>query len=221
MRVLVVNPVGHSRWDELDRRIYESFASGGTSIEVMSLSRGPVSVETAEDYAEAESLVVELVKERHRGFNAVIVNCFLDPGVARLRRSLRKVIVGPAEASLSLARNLSDKLAVITVGGDEETLNLIRGRVKSLGFERLVISLRGIPLRVIDLEKDREATLRHVVREASEAVFEGAEVIVMGCTGLAGMAREVSDAVRVPVVDPAWSALKVVEALTMVVGGDE
>ncbi|MEM2021839.1 MAG: aspartate/glutamate racemase family protein, partial [Zestosphaera sp.] len=125
MRVLVVNPVGHSKWDESDRRIYESFASEGTNIEVTSLSRGPASVETAEAYAEVEPLVVELVEERHREFNAVIVNCFLDPGVAKLRRSLRKVIVGPAEASLSLARNLSDKLAVITVGGDEETLNLI------------------------------------------------------------------------------------------------
>jgi allantoin racemase len=127
-------------------------------------------------------------------------------------------VVGPCEASLSLARNLSDKIAVVTVGGGVETLGLIKERVKSLGFENVVVSVRGISLRVLELDRDREVTLRHLVNEASKAVSEGADVIVLGCTGLAGMAREVSDAVGVPVIDPAWSALKIAELLASVGG---
>ncbi len=173
MRVLVVNPVGHSKWDEVNRRMYKSFASESTDVEVMSLPKGPTSVETAKDYAEVKPLVVRLVEEKHGEFNAVIVNCFLDPGVARLRRALRKVVVGPGEASLSLARNLSSRLAVITVGGSEETLSLIWERVKSLGFEKLVFSVRGIQLGVVDLDKSREETIRHVVKEAEVTASEG------------------------------------------------
>jgi allantoin racemase len=219
MRVLVVNPVGHDRWDHSDKKIYESYASEGTEVDVVSLPRGPASVETAEAYAEVEPLIIELVKEIHAGYDAVIVNCFLDPGVAKLRKILgNKVVVGPCEASLSLARNLSDKIAVVTVGGGVETLGLIKERVKSLGFENVVVSVRGISLRVLELDRDREVTLRHLVNEASKAVSEGADVIVLGCTGLAGMAREVSDAVGVPVIDPAWSALKIAELLASVRG---
>ena len=219
MRVLVVNPVGHDRWDYSDKKIYESYASEGTEVDVVSLPRGPESVETAEAYAEVEPLIIELVKGIHAGYDAVIVNCFLDPGVAKLRKILNnKVVVGPCEASLSLARNLSDKVAVVTVGGDVETLGLIKERIKSLGFENVVVGVKGISLRVIELDRDREVTLRHLVNEAAKAISEGADVIVLGCTGLAGMAREVSDAVGVPVIDPAWSALKIAELLVLVGG---
>ncbi len=219
MRVLVVNPVGHDRWDYSDKKIYESYASEGTEVDVVSLPRGPASVETAEAYAEVEPLIIELVKGIHAGYDAVIVNCFLDPGVAKLRKILsNKVVVGPCEASLSLARNLSDKVAVVTVGGDVETLGLIKERIKSLGFENVVVGVRGISLRVLELDRDREVTLRHLVNEAAKAVSERADVIVLGCTGLAGMAREVSDAVGVPVIDPAWSALKIAELLVLVGG---
>jgi len=82
----------------------------------------------------------------------------------------------------------------------------------------VVVGVKGISLRVIELDRDREVTLRHLVNEAAKAVSEGADVIVLGCTGLAGMAREVSDAVGVPVIDPAWSALKIAELLVLVGG---
>lgn len=217
MKILVVNPVGHDKWDFSDKKIYESYASRGTEIDVVSLPKGPASVESAEAYAEVEPLVVELVKKIHVSYDAVIVNCFLDPGVAKLRDLLGKVVVGPCEASLSLARNLGKKISIITVGGNVETLNMIREKVKSLGFEEIITSLRGIPLRVVDLDKDKGVTLRLLVDEARKAVSEGAEVLVLGCTGLAGMAREVSNAVRVPVVDPAWAALKMAELLALLV----
>lgn len=220
MRILVVNPVGHDKWNSSDKKIYESYASGETEIDVVSLPKGPASVESAKAYTEVESLVVELVKEIHAGYDAVIVNCFLDPGVVKLRDLLGKVVVGPCEASLSLARNLSKKISIITVGGNAETLNIIRERVRSLGFEEFIISLRGIPLRVLDLDRDREATLRFLIDEARKAVSEGAEVVVLGCTGLAGMAKEVSESVGVPVIDPDWAALKVAELLSSLVGGN-
>jgi len=214
MRVLVVNPVGHDRWDYSDKKIYESYASEGTEVDVVSLPRGPESVETAEAYAEVEPLIIELVKGIHAGYDAVIVNCFLDPGVAKLRKILNnKVVVGPCEASLSLARNLSDKVAVVTVGGDVETLGLIKERIKSLGFENVVVGVKGISLRVIELDRDREVTLRHLVNEAAKAVSEGADVIVLGCSGLIGLSEELSEVLGVPVVDPTLVTVGLAEAM--------
>ena len=58
-----------------------------------------------------------------------------------------------------------------------------------------------------------------MVQKAIEAVEEdGAHVIVLGCTGLAGLAEQVKAGLskaghEVPVIDPASTALKVAEAL--------
>ncbi len=211
MRVLVINPVGHPKWDEQDKSIYLSYASPGTVVEVFSLPRGPPSVESPRAHAEVIPLVVERVLGLHSNYDAVIVNCFLDPAVDLLKGMLRKPVVGPCEASLTLASILSKKLSIVTVGN--EALWMIEERVRSLGYMNYLVSLKGIELTVLQLDENLNETKSAVIRKAKEAINEGAEVIVLGCTGLSGLARAVQKAVGVPVVDPSGAALKVAESM--------
>mgnify|MGYP001772737742 CR=1 FL=1 len=213
IRILVINPVGHSRWDESDARIYRSYASPDTEIIVRSLPRGPETVETLEAYLEAEREVIKLGLELYKDFDAIIVNCFLDPGVRELRKRIGRqtIVVGPAEASLSIAR-FYGKPAVITVGAVKESVDLVRERIKSLGFD---VEVRGIPVSVMDIEKDKDKTLKYLAEESLKARFAGADLIVLGCTGLAGMADELSKRIDMPVIDPAWASIKIAETLVL------
>lgn len=211
MKILVVNPVGHSKWDEQDRRLYSLFASPGTEVDVVSLPRGPPSVESPRSHAEVIPLIVERVLELHREYDAVIVNCFLDPAVELLRGIIGKPVVGPCESSLAIASILSRRIAIVTVGGD--ALWMIEDRVNQLGYSDYVVSIKGVELSVPQLDEDPERTKSMVVRRARECVEEGAEVIVLGCTGLAGLAEAVRDAVNRPAIDPVGAALKVAEAM--------
>ena len=58
-----------------------------------------------------------------------------------------------------------------------------------------------------------------MVQKAVEAIEQdGAHVIVLGCTGLAGLDQQVQNGLRekgydIPVIDPASIALKVAEAI--------
>ena len=211
MRILVINPVGHPRWDEQDRKIYLSYASPETAVDVYSLPRGPPSVESPEAHAEVIPLVVERAVHLHSNYDAVIVNCFLDPAVDILKGILRKPVIGPCEASLALASALSRKIAIVTVGN--EALWMIEERVRHLGYLSYLVSLKGIRLTVLQLDENKEKTKSEVTKKAKEAVSEGAEVIVLGCTGLSGLAKEVQDALGTPVIDPSGAALKVAESM--------
>ena len=211
MKILVINPVGHPKWDEQDRKLFLSFASPGTSVDVVSLPKGPPSVESPKAHAEVIPLVVERALELHRGYDAIIVNCFLDPAVDLLKGILKKPVVGPCEASLALASLLSRKIAIVTVGN--EALWMIEERVRALGYGDCLISLKGIELTVLQLDENPEETKSAVIRKAREAISDGAEVVVLGCTGLSGLAKSVQEAISRPVIDPSGAALKVAEAM--------
>jgi len=214
MKILVVNPVGHSMWDATDLEIYRSYASPHTEIVVKSLPRGPRTVETLDAYFEAEKETVSFVLENYRGFSGIIINCFLEPGVSFLKKKLsgQVVVVGPAEASLSYARVYGD-IAVVSVGASVEGLELIRERIRALGFEKRVVSVSGIPLGVIDIDVDKKRTIELLVAESKKAILAGADVIVLGCTGLAGLAKIIEREVGMPVIDPAWASIKLLETI--------
>ena len=223
VRVLVINPVGHPRWDEVDKAIYESFASPNTEIVVKSFPEGPPSVEDPEAHAWVEHLVVKYglawfrqAEAEGRPYDAIIPNCFLDPGAENLKALVPVPVVGPCEASLALARVLgSRRVAVVTVGN--KALWMIEERIRKAGYGDLVEGVYGIGLGVLDLDKDREATVREVVGKAREALRDGADAIILGCTGLAGLAKEVEEVIKAPVIDPAGAAIKVAEGLVKVV----
>ncbi|MEM1520159.1 MAG: aspartate/glutamate racemase family protein [Candidatus Korarchaeum sp.] len=189
------------------------FASPEAEIKVISLSKGPASVETPEAHAEVIPLVLDTVRRNHEGFDAVVVNCFLDPGVDLLKGILDKPIVGPCEASLSLASIAGKRITIITVGGTTGDW-MIEDRVKQLGFSDIVTSVRGIPVGVLDIDKDRSAVVNYLVKEAEKAKEkERIDVIILGCTGLAGLAGEVQRKTRIFTIDPTGAAIKVAEAL--------
>ena len=213
MKVLVINPVGHDTWNKQDERIYRSYASSETEVKVVSLPKGPATVERPEDHAEVIPLVIDVAKRMHKDFDAIIVNCFLDPGVKLLRGIIEKPVIGPCEASLHIASTIGNKLSVVTVGKYGTTW-MIEDRIRELGFDDKVVSIRGIPLGVMDINKERTTVINYLIEESKKAVSEdGADVIILGCTGLAGMARGVQDKVKVPVVDPSGAAIKMAEAL--------
>ncbi len=211
MKVLVVNPVGHSTWDEQDKQIYQSFASPETVVDVVSLPEGPPSVETPEAHAEVIPLVVKRVLEFKDKYDGFIVNCFLDPGVDLLKGLLDKPVVGPCEASLALASLTASKIGIVTAG--MEGLWMIEDRVRAIGFIDRVVAIEGTRIGVLDIDKDRERTMRELVEASRRALEKGARMIVLGCTGFAGLAEELSKRIGAPVMDPAGAAIKALEAL--------
>ncbi len=211
MKVLVINPVGHSTWDEQDKKIYESFASPDVQIEVKSLPKGPKSVETAKAYAEVVPLVLEMIERYKNEYEGFISNCFLDPGVNLAKAITKKPVVGPCRASLTIASYMTKNIGIVTVGN--EGLWMIKECVEGLGYGKYLVDIKGTSFGVLGIDEDRERTISELTAKAKELKDMGAEVVILGCTGLAGLAETVQEKAKIPVIDPAGASIKMLESL--------
>ena len=90
---------------------------------------------------------------------------------------------------------------------------IVMEKVRKLGLSDRLASIRtiGIPvLELMDRPRVKSALLEAVRKAISE---DGAQVMVLGCTGLVGLAAEVQRELGVPVVDPSMASLKLAETL--------
>jgi len=170
----------------------------------------------------ATYIVDEIIQAEKDGYSAVISQCFLDPGVCEGRETVRIPVVGAGEASIYVAMMCGDRLGIVTTGGTYRTqhhgatLRLIRNKTKALGVsERIVYcGTTGMTTFPEVGSPEAELVLGALERKSREAIEEkGAEVIVLGCTYLAGFGVELQRRIDVPVIDSSIAPLKFAELL--------
>ena len=210
MRILVVNPVGTDLWDKKDEEYLRRFAGKDTSIRVLSLKEGPRSIETFQSMVSVCPGIIQLVKRRKGDYDAIMINCFGDPCVEAIREVVDVPVLGPGETSMLIASLLGHKFSVISP--TKKTALQVESHARALGIEQRLASVVGLDIPVLDLERDVEKTVKAVAEASERAVEDGAEVIVLGCTGLAYMADEIQKRLNVPLIEPASLTLKMAES---------
>lgn len=214
MKILAILPIlKHEIYEEIAYKELEQVASKDTEIHVASLEKGPASIESAYDEALAVPGILELVaKAEKEGFDAVIIDCMGDPGLEPAREIVDIPVVGPCQASLAIASTLGQKFSVVTAL--KSMTPLFHDLVRKYGYSTNFASVRSIEVPVLDLEKRWNEMKEALAREGRAAIEQdGADVIVLGCTGMIGMAKELQETLKVPIVDPAPAALKLAELL--------
>jgi allantoin racemase len=109
---------------------------------------------------------------------------------------------------------LADKISVVTVL--KNVIPMIRANIVKAGIQERVASVRVVNIPVLELS-DFEKLINAIYEESKKAIEQdGAEAIVLGCTGMAGAAEAIRekllvDGYDVPVVDPTLAAVKLLE----------
>ncbi len=214
MKILVISPVTTEtqEWIEKDRKYFQKVVDKGTEVEVMGLDKGPKSIETFHDAVYAGPEILRLIRERGGAADAIMINCFADPALDAAREITDKVVLGPAETSMSVALHLGSRFSVISILAN--TAPWVRLQAMKFGIESRLASAIGIDIPVLDLERAPERTVDEIVRSAEEAIErDEAEVIILGCTGMATLAQKVRERLSVPLIEPAATTLKMAELL--------
>jgi len=212
VRILVIDPVTTKDWLAEEREYLQAVADRGTELEVMVLDRGPKSIETFYDEVYAGPEILRLVKEKSSGVDAIMINCFADPAVDAAREVTTKVVLGPAETSMSLALHLGSRFSVISTFAN--TAPWVWRQAVKLGVERRLASAIGVDIPVLDLEENPDKTVEEITAAAKRAIEQdGAEVIILGCTGMAPLAQKIRKELNVPLIEPAAATLKMAETL--------
>lgn len=218
MKIRVIVPVTTKEFLAATWPQYVAAARPDAEISVVGLDRGPASLESDyEDALAVPDILAKVGAAEADGMDAVIIDCMADPGLSPARELASIPVVGPAQAAMHLAAILAHRFSVITVL--ERDIPLICRLVRLYGLERTLASVRPVNIPVLELDRDREMLLVALVEQSARAIVEdGAHIIVFGCTGMRGVAKQVEQVLAergfaVPVIDPSLAALKLTEGL--------
>jgi allantoin racemase len=107
---------------------------------------------------------------------------------------------------------LGARFSVVTTLG--RTMGQAWHLAEAYGMKRFCANVRACELPVLELERPGSDARARIKRECRRALDEdGADVIVLGCAGMADLCQHIAAELGVPVVDGVAAATTMVEAL--------
>lgn len=201
-RILVINPnASVSCTQGIDAALAGFAAPGLPRFEVTRLEDGPPAIVTWRDwYGVAEKLCRRIEAEPALAY---VIGCVSDPGVEAARMATDRPVFGMLRCAIAAALARAERFGII---GFMETSRPRQRRVlqamgvedRMTGFEPLNIPMEQLTDPVVPRARLSQA--------AKTLVAQGAEVVVLGCAGMAGHVRAAEDAAGVPVIEPCQAA---------------
>lgn len=212
MRILVVNV---NTTESITHAIAEqarSVAAPATEIVGLTPCLGAESVEGHFESYLAAVGVMDCVMAYDQPFDAVIQAGYGEHGREGLQELLDVPVVDITEAAASLAMLLGHAYSVVTTL--DRSVPLIQDRLRLAGLDTRCASVRASGLAVLELEASPERAVQAIVAQALEAVQQdAAEVICLGCAGMAGLGEAIAARTGVPMVDGVTAAVTLAESL--------
>jgi Asp/Glu/hydantoin racemase len=139
-------------------------------------------------------------------FDAIILACFGDPGLAALREIAPCPVIGMADAAIHTAAQRGRRFALLT--GGARWVPMLQEFVAALGMADRLAAVRCVPQTGAEIAADPGRALPALADLANRCAAEdGADVVVLGGAGLAGLAARLAPSVRVPLVDSLAAAV--------------
>jgi len=212
MKILVVNPNTNVEMTKQVEKALNRIKRDDTTLDVTNPDFGPAGVASSYDEIASGVELAKIVQARGKGYDAIVIACFSDPGIIAAKELCDIPVVGMAEASIHMACLLGNKFTILTT-----VTKRIPSKayiVKCSGLESRLASVRAVGVSVEETTGDEGKTKEAVLTEARKAIEEdGAEVIILGCAGMAGYDKDLEEKLGVPVLDPSAVALKMAEAM--------
>ncbi len=214
IRLVIPHPLADEAIAERLAAIPDGTVGPDVQLAAVSASRA---TELGSDYEEtlrAVSVVEAGATAEDDGFDAVVIDSALDPGLFALRSRLTVPVVGPGLAAYTIALTLGPRFSVLAT--TEQSAHAIHKGLRlyelvdKCASVRVVAGAAGDEQRLGLTPEQRSALLT----EANAAVDEdGASVIVIGTTRMHQTARWLAERVPRPVLDPGMVGLQIAERL--------
>jgi Asp/Glu/hydantoin racemase len=215
-RIVVINPNSTTAvTDAMDEAVDRFRFQGGPEIECMTLEGAPPGLECQRDLDSVVMPLSHLVEREDNSASAFVVACFSDPGVPLLREITKRPVFGICEAGLTSAMNLGERIGVISILPGAVRRH---GRIaRAHGIESRFAGSIPINMGVVELEQGEKVMARMTEVGTRLRDERGADVVVMGCAGMARYRDELQDTLGLPVVEPTQAGVGM--ALTAVQAG--
>lgn len=204
--ILVINPNSSAAVTRvIDKAAEPLRIPGGPEIHSLTLAEGPPAVESQTDADQVIEPLCRLIRRYDNEAAAFVISCFSDPGLFAARETTRKPVLGIAECAILTALTFGQRFGVLSILARSVPRHLRYYGAMGVG-ERLAGDL-PIGLGVLELADER-ATMARLVEVGTRLRDErGADVLILGCSGMADYRAALESAVGLPVVEPTQAAL--------------
>ena len=206
--IVVVNPnSSQSVTDGMDAALEPLRRPQGPDICCVTLAEGPPGIETEQHIREVVAPLIRLVERLEGEACAFVDACFSDPGLNELRAATDRPVYGIAESAYPQAAANGRRFGVVSILAASVPRH--RRYVEELGLGGSLAGDRPVGLGVTALGDDAEATFARLVEVGEQLRDEdGADTIVLGCTGMAPHRERLERGLEIPVIDPVTAAVE-------------
>lgn len=202
--IVVINPNSNQAVTDGLSDALEAFRfPGGPAIECLTLAEGPFGIESQVD---ADSVVLPLVRliESRADASAFVIACYSDPGIDSCRSVAKAPVFGIQESGLLTALARGDRVGIIAVA--EPSVRRHMRYMRRMGALDRVVAERPLDMTVDETARGNRAFAR-LTEVGRELLGDGADVLVLGCAGMARHRAPLEAALGVPVIEPTQAAV--------------
>nr|WP_246548569.1 aspartate/glutamate racemase family protein [Ancylobacter oerskovii] len=216
VRLHLVNPNTTQSMTDKIAAAARLVAADATTILAATSRMGPASIEGYYDDALAlPGLVDAVARAEDEAVDGHIVACFDDTGVDAARALARAPVIGIGEAGFHMASLIAHRFSVVTTLS--RSVPVIEANLDRYGLARRCARVRASDVAVLELEDPASDARARISAEIGRAVREDhAEAVVLGCAGMADLARALGQEHGVPVIDGVACAVALMEGLVRV-----
>lgn len=200
-RILFLNPNANlACGDGISAAIDRFRAPGRPMIDVVSLSDGPDAIVTWRHWHAAVEPLCRAVERE--AADVYVIACASDPGIEAVQASTARPVLGAFRAAVAVASGIG-RFGVIALA--DQSIGRHALALRAMGLEgRLAgeIAMNMTIPELLDPARARGA----LIATAQALAGQGAEAIILGCTGMAHHRQAVASACGLAVIDPCQAA---------------
>jgi allantoin racemase len=191
----------------IDRSLEQFRGPDTPQIICATLREGPRAIESQCDIDAVVPLLCHRIADLGARARAFVIACFSDPGLYSARGVTSKPVFGIAECGVRTALTLGHRFGVIAIRPASTVRHLQYFR--SLGVSDYLAGDRPIDLGIAELADQERTFIRMVEVGKHLRDIDGADVLILGCAGMAPFETSLADALKIPVVEPNKAAVAI------------
>ncbi len=199
MRLLAINPNTTHTVTERVVAVGQALAPPDVTILGATGRFGARYISSRSASAIAGHATLDAFAEHGAGVDGVLIACFGDPGLHALRELAPCPVLGLAEASCLAAAEGGRRFSILT--GGERWGPMLEEFVALIGLSGSLRSIRTVAPTGGEIAANPAAAYDLLAETAAAAAREdGADAVILGGAGLAGIAAKIRDRVPVPLL---------------------
>ncbi len=203
--IRVINPNSNQDvTDGLAKSLAPYAIAGKLEIRCETIESGPYGIESQQDI-DAVALPL-LHRMQARPADAHVIACYSDPGLALCRAEIAEPVFGIMECAIAMALARGGRFGVVALS--ETSIERHLKAIERMGLTARLAGERPVGVSVAESASD-DALSGLLSAGRLLRNEDGADVVILGCAGMAGHRARIEQDLGVPVIDPTQAAVSI------------